>query len=297
MSSNRTNYPRPKLEEKTVENYQAWQWSVLVIAIMAPTIIQFWLPSLTTSYSKYKSLVIAAEIFGIGVMAVCPFLFGKGSLMRATLDRARELSSGALMFVTGSIAAIHILPLFFHPLAGITSGGTVVRLILDHVWSRSLFYPLGISILHSIATYYFYLLQLTIPGDMQRLKTFSATLVSHIVFTMSGTYMYAMIFPFASNLGPHTSSMTRWIAESILSPLMYFVTLWMLERISFPSFRPILVMIGISLAWSLVFRSINGIELMAIQLVSLLILTCWVLMYCPDALRLARKDEEALQSI
>ncbi len=299
MGRLKSNYPRDMLEEEVIEPYSTWQWGVLFVAAMISPFLQFWLPTIGrfTSMSRWYAVTDhSLTLIGGLLLLFLPFLFGRGAMARAVLDRVRESTSSGTLWLGGFVAGVTLVPVLFHAVPAMIDGAPAFSALRMYSLEYYPVFATSSSIIHSLGVFFLYLLLLTIPAAKQRFIILVIYMIWSIVISMSGSYVFVQVFPYASEFLPHASSIGMWFFESISNPLMFFTMIWIIDRISFPSFRPFVVMFSMWVLVWLLFRPSHGIVEVASQFGAVLAVVGYALTKCPEAMRLPWKLDESLQS-
>ncbi len=294
MGRLKSNYPRDMLEEEVIEPYSTWQWGILIFAAMSSGLLRIWAPAFLVKSRVFFDLQIIVEASSALAIVALPFLFGKGSLLRAVVDRIREQTtishsvvalSGTTLLAFPSIYAIASQTQQFHPLTYV--GGeplwlfVVYRIVLMTGVILRLLLPLLI---------------LTIPSQKERLAMFCIFVSLVSMADITGDFM--LVKPYFSLVGT-SGSLGFWLFSSIVSNLTFYLLIWMLDRISFPSFRPLIYkfILGAILYGILELQIPRGWLYVWIHLVAVAIAAFYMMICNPDSFKWIRQeDEETLQS-
>ena len=242
-----TTYPRETTEDPVIV-LKPWHWVVLSFVSLQSYLLYIFTPSLRWTRTQFYSVVEIIQVDIIILLFLLPFLFAGGSLAKVVWHRCRVLSSPRDLGVAAVYPVFLVLFAFFE---GRMKGVSPIRLspVIDYfafgrgLMSPRLFLIFVSSVLERFATLNLYLLMIAIPKSRQRFNVFGMYALTFLALTLSGEFIRNMVYP--SHLIHHLPldrTFSFWLAASILDEITYFIILWVLDRLAFPSFQPILLM-------------------------------------------------------
>lgn len=297
MASNRSNYPRPDLQEEELVNYLPWQWAILFLAALAPGILSIWAPSFHDQRRLFFDLERIFEIGPAVVLLILPFIFAGGSLGRAVRDRINEPTTVSQIIVALSGIVLVAVP----SIISVVTGHEALRIWpgISGTFRPVTFVLHGVFILTLLIRSFMPLLILSIPSRRERLSTYVAYVGFQIAVGLTGTYLLRLSFPLLSRPITAGLPMGVWLLFGIVNELSYFAAIWILDRLSFPSFKPLSVkfVVSVTIVSAIGLPAPNAWWHVLLNLISFAIVVGYAMLTNPDALRWKQKvTEESLQT-
>ncbi len=297
MASNRSNYPRNGTEEEVIETFSQWQWALLFVAAFSPGLLRIWSPAFHSNIGLFVGLQRIDYIVLAIAILVLPFAFAGGSLARAMWERIREPAPNVQVAISVSGAILIAIPSIYL----VATGNQLIRPwpgTVGRFYFNAFFYH-GVFVLSVLIRHILPLLILSIPSAKERLSTLGVFFGFQMAIDLTGTCIWNLSNRFGGTELGLGSSQIVWVLTTLVNELCFYITLWLLDRLCFPSLRPlVLKFIATQILFSAIGLRIPGIWLnLGLHVISLVIVIVYAITTNPDSLRWQRDNEQgALQT-